>query len=560
MDFRADRKVKITDLLLAVLSPEHKFYKLALVYGVAISILTLAVPIAVQTLIGAVANTAIYRPVIVLSVILFVVLLFYVLLNALQMYILEVFERHFFSRIVSEIVLTNIYAKHSYFESINRDELINRYFDVMNVQEIMPKLLIDGFALTLQTIVGILVVSFYHPVLLIFNIILIASIFIVIKIWGMPSIRTAISLSKSKYNVAKWLEEIARINSNFKSERSIVYALKKSDELVWKYNDYKKRHFKQVFSQSVVFFLLYAVFSASLLGIGGSLVIANQLTLGQLVASELILSAIFYALSKAGGYLKLYYRLCAAVEEITHLFDVPLEKETGDKILDACSKNILFENAEFSYRDQKILLNFAIPENLKILASSASYVVEKTFIDSLNRYVEPIKGRVLINDNDIYDFEIHNYRNNISIVDNAFLLEGTIYQFMKFCAPNASRTEIFETLKMFEVYNTIESLKDGINTKITHTGFPLSHPEVIRLKLAGAFISKPKILIIGELFDMVANARRERIMERLSKIENLTLIYFTNRINLRTFDKFMHLGWQEAKFFDTIEELKKQNV
>ncbi|MDX1949110.1 MAG: ABC transporter transmembrane domain-containing protein [Rickettsiales bacterium] len=558
MDFRADKKVKISELLLAVLSPEHKFYKLALVYGVAIGILTLAVPIAVQTLIGAVANTAIYTPVIVLAIVLFIVLLFYVLLNSLQIYILEVFERHFFSRIVSEIVLTNIYAKHSYFESINRDELINRYFDVMNVQEIMPKLLIDGFALALQTIVGILVVSFYHPALLMFNIVLVAFIYVTIKIWSMPSIRTAISLSKSKYNVAKWLEELARINSNFKSERAIIYALKKSDELVSKYNDYKKRHFKQVFTQSVVFYLLYAIFSAALLGIGGSLVVSNQLTLGQLVASELILSAIFYALSKAGGYLKHYYKLCAAVEEITHLFDVPLERETGHKILDTCRNNISFDKAEFTYRDQKILLNFSIPENCKILASSDSYVVEKTFIDSLNRYIEPNKGRVLINDNDIYDFEIHNYRNNISIVDNAFLLEGTIYQFMKFCSPQASRTEILETLKMFEVYNTVESLKEGINTKVTHTGFPLSHPEVIRLKLAGAFISKPKILVIGELFDMVANARRERIMERLSKVEGLTLIYFTNRINLRTFDKFMYLGWQETKFFDTIEELKKQ--
>mgnify|MGYP002654653969 CR=1 FL=1 len=74
---------------------------------------------------------------------------------------------------------------------------------------------------------------------------------------------------------------------------------------------------------------MYAAASAALLGLGGWLVIENQLTLGQLVAAELVLSAAFLGVAQLGSYLGYFYDLFAAVEEISQFYDVEQEQPKG---------------------------------------------------------------------------------------------------------------------------------------------------------------------------------------------------------------------------------------
>ncbi len=143
-----------------ILAPERSFYALAVIYGVAIGILTLSIPISVQVLISTVANTAQPEPVVILAVALLVLLAFSAVFMALQYFALELFERRFFARITSEIVMRFVYARYAHVESINRDEMANRYFDIMTVQKNMPILLTGGISLFLQTLVGFLVTSF----------------------------------------------------------------------------------------------------------------------------------------------------------------------------------------------------------------------------------------------------------------------------------------------------------------------------------------------------------------------------------------------------------------
>ena len=64
-----------------------------------------------------------------------------------------------------------------------------------------------------------------------------------------------------------------------------------------------------------MFLLMYAVASAALLGIGGVLVVQGELSIGQLVAAELVMSAVFFGLSRFTQYLKLYYELYGAAEK-----------------------------------------------------------------------------------------------------------------------------------------------------------------------------------------------------------------------------------------------------
>ena len=208
---------KFFQLFRLILRPESSFYWLVLVYGIGISALTLSVPLSVQVLISTVVNSALYQQVFVLSFILFCLLLLSGLFVALQVYLMELFERRFFSRIVSEVTLRLIYAQQPFMESINRDELVNRYFDIMTVQKSLPPLLTGALATLLQAAVGIAVTSFYHPVFLVFNTVVVFLTYLVFRIFDPGAAASALDLSANKYDVARWLESLARSNTFFSS-------------------------------------------------------------------------------------------------------------------------------------------------------------------------------------------------------------------------------------------------------------------------------------------------------------------------------------------------------
>ncbi|MFT5441375.1 MAG: putative ABC transport system ATP-binding protein, partial [Myxococcota bacterium] len=331
-----------TSPLRLILAPEKGFYALVVIYGVVISILTLSIPISVQLLISTVANTAQAEPVLILAGALFALLAFSALFRALQEFALELFERRFFARVTSEIVMRLIYARYSDLEQRNREEMVNRYFDIMTVQKTLPVLLTGGVSLILQTGVGFLITSSYHPLFLIFNLVVIAIAAGIWLVMHRGARDSAVAISQAKYEMGSWLEQLARTNSLFKSHRTIDLALERSEALSKQYIDERKRHFYFTFGQLLGFLTLYALASAALLGLGGALVIRGQLTLGQLVAAELILSAIFVGLTRLGYYLHSYYQLRAATKKIAVFFDLELENSDGDTEAVCTSSELVF--------------------------------------------------------------------------------------------------------------------------------------------------------------------------------------------------------------------------
>ena len=145
-----------------LLAPDAAFLRLALVYGIAISLLSLATPISVQLLINSVANTALTAPLFTLSAVLFLLLLLVGVLSAFRVHLMALFERRLFGRIVAEITLRAVHAQNPFFTDTRRGDLFNRYFDLMTVQKALPSLLIGGFTILLQGAVGLVVTSFYQ--------------------------------------------------------------------------------------------------------------------------------------------------------------------------------------------------------------------------------------------------------------------------------------------------------------------------------------------------------------------------------------------------------------
>jgi putative ABC transport system ATP-binding protein len=548
---------EIKRIFFLLLEKDRSFLAIVMIYGVAISLLTLAVPVSVQMLINSVAHIASPHAIGLLAMLLLGVMLVYAVLNAMQFYMMEMFERRFYARITSEFTLRSIYAEHSFYENINRYELVNRYFDIMNVQKIVPSLVIGLFSIFLQMAVGITLVSFYHPWLFLFNMCFLLALYAIWRVWGYSALKESIYLSEAKYRTARHLEDIARANSFFKAARHIDYAIEKIDRLTAEYIGHRKKLFRLVFKQHVALLLLYALASAGLLGIGGLQVINGQLTLGQLVAAELILSAVFYSVSTLANYFRKIYDLGASVEEIQRMFDIPLEEISGHMHLSQKPASIVFKNTEFFDGNSSARFDFTIPAGGKIMANMAFHTLQNMMLDAVKRYREPQKGSLLIGDMNILDLDKHDLREQIVVLDRPTIIETTVKEYLQLGKKDATISEMNEALAIVELDTRIQSLPDGMDTQLTVTGNPLTVSETLRLKLAAALLKSPHVLIVNEFFDTISYARRKNIFTRLCAVSDMTLIYFSNREDLDIFDDYLFIGEQHQLYLGTAAALRE---
>ncbi|WP_394222802.1 ABC transporter transmembrane domain-containing protein [Alteromonas gracilis] len=534
IDLRKTRKT-----LFSLLRPEAGFFWVAIAYGVAISLMTLAVPIAVQTLINSIANIGSTRAVVILAVILFLTLFVSGVFSALRMRVMEFYERKVYARLTADLGLKTILAPHSFFEGHQNVSITQRYFDIMTFQKNMPSLMIDGFALVLQMLVGFTLVSFYHPALFVFNVVLLLTMYAVWKIWGRGAKRTAIELSHAKYGTAKWLYDIASAHEFFKSADHVDYAGRNTESFIKDYVKKHKNHFYYTFSQVVMFLLLYAVASASLLGIGGVLVVQGELSIGQLVAAELVMSAVFFGLSRFTQYLKLYYELYGAAEKLGGALSIPQEQLNSSEHLPASSK-LVFHDVELRHGNDECLLNVIFEPGVKYFVTTDKSWIQKQLLGLLKQYDKVKSGDIMLGDLSLNDYDTHELRQAVTILDRSLIIEVEIERYLKLAQPQATISDIRTALEVVEMAKVIEALPEGLQTKVSVLGAPLLPLEFLLLKLAAAIISKPKLLILNQHFDAIPLDLRERLLRRLSKYD-FTVIYFTNMPLTGCLDGVLHL-------------------
>ena len=545
--------VKFFRIFFDILKPEANFYWLAAVYGIGISLLSLATPISVQMLINTIANTAMTAPLVMLSLTLFGLLLLSSLLYALRIHLMEIFARRFYARMVAEISLISVYAQDPFFGDVKKSSLFNRYFDVIYVQSLIPNLMIGGFTALLQIAVGFVLVSLYHPYFLGFTLVMIALIWAVWLLWGARALRTGVDVSHAKHTTAAWLETIGGSNGFFKSQRRIDYALDKTDDQTRSYITQRKRHFRHLFSQTLAFLVMYAAASAALLGLGGWLVIQNELTLGQLVAAELVLSAAFVGVSHLGTYLGYFYDLFAAVEEISQFYDVEQEQPKGADPFDGPDHGIVMRGVCGTARNEEVCFDLDIPSGAIIMAAASQHGIQRLFTNILKLHDVPQSGIATLGGIDIKAIEAHHLRKNVHVLDRPTIVEMTIREYLALSCPETAPQRMIAALETVGLAETIATLPKGLDTPLASTGHPLSTVELQQLKLANALLERPRILVLSRLFDLLDPEPIARAVAELRAQAYTTVIYFSNRRIDLGFDRFLFLEAGQQRYFDTFE-------
>lgn len=532
-----------------IIGPDMPYLRLAAVYGVAISLLSLATPISVQLLINNVANTALPAPLWTLAGLLLLLLLFVAGLSAMRFWVMALFERHVFARVVSEVTTRAIHAQNPFFADQNRGDLFNRYFDLVVVQKAVPSLIIGGFTILLQSAVGLIVTSFYHPFFLAFNALLVVLVLAIWLIWSRGSIRSAVGLSHAKHDAARWLESVAASNGFYKSSRHLDFAMDRSEAVTATYVERHRRYFRYSFTQTVAFLLLYAFASAALLALGGNLILRGELSIGQLVAAELILSGVFYGVSQLGWYLDTLYDLVASAEELSLLYAIPQEPAAANAGEAPADGAVHLAGVEIEHSCFDFAL--AAGEQLVTLADGGA---ERLLAMVLKRHLIPDRGLVTVGGADMATFDSYRLRSEIMVLDRPTIVEVTIREYLTLANEGSMPGAVLDALTMVGLRNTIARLPLGLDTPLAASGYPLSIAEVIALKLAKALLVRPRVLMLSQLFDLIPTDRLAAVLHQLKSAET-TILLCTGRPEDISLDSWFELNPRQQRRFDTREAL-----
>ena len=535
--------------LTEIVGPDRAYLRLAVVYGVAISLLSLATPISVQLLINSGAHTAQPTALWTLSGVLFLLLLLVAVLSAFRVHVMALFERRVFARVVAEVTVRAVHAQNPFFGDAQRQSLFNRFFDLTVVQKSIPSLFIGGFTIVLQSVVGLVITSFYHPFFLAFNAVLLLVLLLVWLIWSRGSFTSAVALSHAKHDAAHWLESVGGSNGFYKSSRHLNFAMDRSEAVTATYVDRHRRYFRYSFAQTLSCLLLYALASAALLALGGTLILRGELSVGQLVAAELILSGVFYGVSQLGWYLDSFYDLVASSEELSLLFAIPQERPP-------VIGGLAPRDGAVRLRDVRVgdaCFDFELRSGEQVVAI-AEPGVDRQLALMLKRHAAPDHGLVTIGGSDLGGLDMYLLRSAIVVLDRPSIVEMTIREYLSLAAPDTGSEAMLASLEQVDLADRVARLPQGLDTPLASSGAPLSIGEVMELKLANAMLSRPRVLVLSQLFDLMDPGKLSRALSSLRQA-GTTVILFTGRPGAVALDRWMLMGATRQQSSPTLAAL-----
>ena len=553
---QAESPIKPLRRYMALLKPEAKDIRNIFIFSVVVGLLSLTLPLAVEAVVNTIAFGRFLQPLIVLSFIVFVFFGFRAGLNVLMTIVTEIVQRKLFVRTVEDLSYRLTRVPLSTWQKYHGPELVNRFFDIVTIQKVTSKLLLESLMLVLQTVIGLSVLAFYHPFLLGYDIGLLALMTIIMYFIGRGGIKSATDESQLKYDTAAWLQEIVRHPSTYKFNGGLGFAINRADELAAQYINIRQSHFRILIRQ-ISFAMIMQVFAATvLLALGGYLVIERQMTLGQLVAAELIVTVILGSIAKVGKDLESFYDLMASVDKLGKLFDLPVEEVNKLQLArqpDAYSVSLVgfqkdstpVETADIEFDAGKIYSLYG-----------PSALQRRKLVETMVGQSKPSAGHVLLNDYRVDAIAAESLQEKVSLIRDIELFEGTVDENLRLGRENVGSADVNQMVSRLGFRQTLASLPDGFGTELCISGYPLSPDQAIRLVVARALITKPGILFIDSLLDRLSDEEAEDLLPRLEQFsENTTIIVATGRRSIaRWAESCLNLkqeSWSLTKFSDS---------
>ena len=315
----------------------------------------------------------------------------------------------------------------------------------------------------------------------------------------------------------------------------------------WKWEEYLHESVKKSFSGQIISNRLQifsgaieTIVTTGLLWFGAWLVIKNELTIGQLVAFNMLLGSVINPFKRLTVLWNELQEVIIAVERINDVIETKPEEEFNNvrQALPRLQGDIEFDNVTFRYHPESDLnvlenLSFTVKPGQTVALVGRSGSGKTTISKLVLGLYPPTDGKVLIDGQDITSLSLASLRQHIGVVDqDTFLFSGTIRENIALGRSESNLEEIIEAAKIAGADEFITRLPMGYETQIGEGGGMLSGGQKQRLAIARALLGNPPLLILDEATSSL-DAESERIIQsNLERIlTNRTTIVIAHRLS-----------------------------
>lgn len=440
------------------------------------------------------------RTIFIIFIIIFLILIFRIFYNFILIKLRKNIAEKFHLLIFDNFLNSKI----EYYESFKSGELARKLSgDVDEFLKIFSSTSFELLGHIFMFIIGLIIIFLYSWIGFIITIILISTIFY-------------LNFLLSKNIREKWRKyfEIFTFKEGIISENILGFFFIKINNL---YNFVKEKYSKNIKDwlnkeadvllniYFLLSFLLFLSFVSIFLifGILGTLFHKQNITIGEGITISVIIFIMINTLSRINAnYTSLQSSIVAGLK-IKEMLESPKEEiKSGVKIDVKKISTIKFENVEFQYPTNKSFLlkvsyQFEFKKVYGIVGRSGSG--KSTFIKLLIGFYFPQKGKILIDNIDLREISLLEWRNQIGFLpQDPFIIKGTIEENIKLDKSEVTKDKVIEAIEKVGLKEYIDKLPNGLNTIIGERGITISGGEKQRIALARVFLRNPPIIILDE--------------------------------------------------------------
>jgi ATP-binding cassette subfamily B protein len=502
-------------------------------YAILNGLILLSVPLGIQAIVGFVLGASFRASIYVLILLVVVAVLVSGLMQINQMKIIEKIQQRIFVRYAFSYadIIPRLDLKKA--DGIYLPELINRFFDTATLQKSLAKILLEIPSATIQICFGLVLLSFYHPAFIIFSFLLVFILWLIIYFTGGKGLESSLEESRSKYRVAAWLEEMARIIKFIKLAAGHALHLKKTDEATISYLKARNEHFKILLLQYRSLVAFKTAITAAMLIFGSILLVNQQLNIGQFVAAEIVILTILNSVEKLIINLDSVYDTLTAVDKLAKLTDKPVE-ESGNLQLSATNSGVLVkgENISYSYTDKQPVLHdleFEFQPGQLICIQGKAGTGKSTLLRLLDGAYTDFTGSLQIDNVPIRNFDLNSLRSQIGILLHQHdIFQGTLWENITMGRENVSIEAVVQLFQKVSLSSYFATLPKGFDTELDPTGQRLPRQIIHKILLVRALIGSPRLLLLEEPWSGMESSTKNKIIGLINQYKSSTRVIVSN--------------------------------
>ncbi|MDY3330904.1 MAG: lipid A export permease/ATP-binding protein MsbA [Pelistega sp.] len=273
-------------------------------------------------------------------------------------------------------------------------------------------------------------------------------------------------------------------------------------------------------TQWIISFSVAAVIASALVqGAEGTL------TVGDFIAFISALGQIFDPVKRLTNIAGKAQRMMMATESVFKLIDAPQENSVGSKTAIVTPQSVIeFNNISFRFpeaeQDTISALNLRVKAGETIAFVGRSGSGKTTLVNMLPRFVEPTAGQLLLDGVPFNEYDLKSLRSNFALVgQHVFLFDGTLAENVAYgSSHDVSHEQIMAVLEAANLKSFVESLPQGLETRIGENGAWLSGGQRQRIAIARALLKNAPILILDEATSALDNESEKLVQESLDTL------------------------------------------